>query len=64
VPTNLLRSCLRTLQAFIPWIPLEYVFDSPLIENLLNKYMHQQSTRMEVIKVFTEVVSIDMGNLP
>jgi hypothetical protein len=28
---SLTKACLRTLQAFLSWIPLNYIFDSQLI---------------------------------
>jgi exportin-1 len=35
IAATLIRSCLRTLQAFLSWIPLGYVFETAIVEIIL-----------------------------
>lgn len=35
VNPSLVKSCLRTLQAFLSWIPLHFIFNTDLIDNLI-----------------------------
>ena len=58
VSESLIKSCLKTLQAFLSWIPLQFIFDTNLMEILINKYILPAQTRIEAIKCFTEISSL------
>ena len=59
---SLVRSCLKTLQAFFSWIPFGYIFETPLIELILNNFIVPNPTRIEAIKCFTEIASLDLSD--
>lgn len=63
VAPSLVKSCLRTLQAFLSWIPLEFIFNRDLIENLINHFILPIHSRNEAIKCFTEISSLTFGEL-
>lgn len=45
------------------WIPLAYIFNTSIIEVILNNFVVPSSTRIEAIKCFTEIASIDFKDL-
>lgn len=56
---SLVRSCLRTFQAFLTWIPLAYIFDTELIPIILNNFLVPNTSRIEAIKCFGEIASLN-----
>ncbi|XP_006443178.2 protein EXPORTIN 1A [Citrus clementina] len=52
--TDLIRATLSTLHAFLSWIPLGYIFESPLLETLL-KFFPMPSYRNLTLQCLTEV---------
>lgn len=36
---SLVKSCLKTLQTYLSWIPLNFIFRTDLIENLFNYFI-------------------------
>ncbi|XP_062119442.1 protein EXPORTIN 1A-like isoform X1 [Humulus lupulus] len=52
--TELIRATLSTLHAFLSWIPLGYIFESPLLETLLN-FFPMPSYRNLTLQCLTEV---------
>lgn len=61
VKQSLIRQCLKTLQVFLSWIPTAYIFQTELIEQVLRNLIGPNSTRLEAIKLFTEVSQIDLS---
>lgn len=61
IKQTLIRQCLKTLQAFLSWIPSGYIFQTELIENILRNLIQPTSTRLEAIKLFTEVSQVDLS---
>jgi len=57
-PPSLIKTCLRTLQAYLSWIPLPYIFDTELIRALLTHFIVPIHSRIEAIKCFTEIASL------
>mmetsp|Transcript_17623 Transcript_17623/g.23321 ORF Transcript_17623/g.23321 Transcript_17623/m.23321 type:complete len:1082 (+) Transcript_17623:484-3729(+) len=55
---SLLRVTLQTLQRFLTWIPLGFIFQTPLIEVLLNKFFPEPLFRNDALECLTEI-----GNL-
>ena len=39
IPDSLFKQCLRTLQAFLSWIPMHYIFNYGLVEGLISKFI-------------------------
>lgn len=61
VKQTLIRECLKTLQVFLSWIPTGYIFQTDLIESILRHLIQPASTRLEAIKLFTEVSQVDLS---
>ncbi|KAK3447447.1 hypothetical protein EUGRSUZ_A02966 [Eucalyptus grandis] len=59
--TELIRATLSTLHAFLSWIPLGYIFESPLLETLL-KFFPVPSYRNLTIQCLTEVAALSFGD--
>ncbi|XP_059667384.1 protein EXPORTIN 1A isoform X2 [Cornus florida] len=59
--TELIRATLATLHAFLSWIPLGYIFESPLLETLL-KFFPLQSYRNLTLQCLTEVAALNFGD--
>ncbi|ESW03526.1 hypothetical protein PHAVU_011G020900 [Phaseolus vulgaris] len=59
--TELIRATLSTLHAFLSWIPLGYIFESPLLETLL-KFFPLPAYRNLTLQCLTEVASLQFGN--
>ncbi|OIW11138.1 hypothetical protein TanjilG_22945 [Lupinus angustifolius] len=59
--TELLRATLSTLHAFLTWIPLGYIFESPLLETLL-KFFPLPEYRNLILQCLTEVAALQFGN--
>ncbi|XP_061355283.1 protein EXPORTIN 1A isoform X1 [Gastrolobium bilobum] len=58
---ELIRATLSTLHAFLSWIPLGYIFESPLLETLL-KFFPIPAYRNLTLQCLTEVASLQFGN--
>ncbi|XP_024020926.1 protein EXPORTIN 1A [Morus notabilis] len=59
--TELIRATLSTLHAFLSWIPLGYIFESPLLETLL-KFFPMPSYRNLTLQCLTEVAALSFGD--
>ncbi|XP_062098502.1 protein EXPORTIN 1B-like [Humulus lupulus] len=59
--TELIRATLFTLHAFPSWIPLGYIFESPLLETLLN-FFPMPSYRNLTLQCLTEVAALNFGD--
>ncbi|KAK4740659.1 hypothetical protein SAY87_024247 [Trapa incisa] len=59
--TELIRATLSTLHAFLSWIPLGYIFESPLLETLL-KFFPVPSYRNLTLQCLTEIASLSFGD--
>jgi exportin-1 len=60
IKQTLIRQCLKTLQTFLSWIPLGYIFQTDLVENILRNLIAPPSTRLEAIKLFTEISQVSL----
>jgi exportin-1 len=52
---SLLRVTLQTLQRFLTWIPLGFIFQTNLIEVLLNKFFPEPIFRNDALDCLTEI---------
>ncbi|XP_050387160.1 protein EXPORTIN 1A [Argentina anserina] len=59
--TELIRATLSTLHAFLSWIPLGYIFESPLLETLL-KFFPMPQYRNLALQCLTEVAALSFGD--
>lgn len=55
---SLLKVTLQTLQRFLTWIPLGFIFQTSLIDVLLNKFFPEDMFRNDTLECLTEI-----GNL-
>lgn len=60
---HLVKSCLKTLQAFFFWIPLPYIFDTEIIELIISNFIEPPNSRIEAIKCITEISSLDFKDM-
>ncbi|CAI8617119.1 unnamed protein product [Vicia faba] len=58
---ELIRATLSTLHAFLSWIPLGYIFESPLLETLLN-FFPVPAYRNLTLQCLSEVASLQFGD--
>uniref|UniRef100_A0A6N2LZB0 Exportin-1 C-terminal domain-containing protein n=1 Tax=Salix viminalis TaxID=40686 RepID=A0A6N2LZB0_SALVM len=61
--TELIRATLSTLHAFLSWIPLGYIFESPLLETLL-KFFPMPSYRNLTLQCLTEAILPPTTKIP
>ncbi|XP_074320433.1 protein EXPORTIN 1A [Silene latifolia] len=59
--TELIRATLSTLHAFLSWIPLGYIFESPLLETLL-KFFPMPAYRNLTLQCLSEVAALNFGD--
>jgi len=55
---RLLTQTLKTLLRFLSWIPLGFIFQTPLIDRLLNKFFPVQIFRNDALSCLTEIASL------
>ena len=55
---SLLSVTLQTLQRFLTWIPLEFIFRTQLIDALLNKFFPEPMFRNDALDCLTEIGSL------
>ncbi|GAB2227548.1 hypothetical protein Drorol1_Dr00009371 [Drosera rotundifolia] len=58
---ELIRATLSTLHAFLSWVPLGYIFESPLLETLL-KFFPVPAYRNLTLQCLTEVAALSFGD--
>ena len=61
---SLLSITLQTLLRFLSWIPLGYIFETKLIEQLLSKFFPVPQFRNDALACLTEIGSIDSSQTP
>jgi len=55
---SLLKVTLQTLQRFLTWIPLGFIFSTNLVDTLLNKFFPEQQFRNDTLDCLTEIGSL------
>ena len=55
---SLLRVTLQTLQRFLTWIPLGFIFQTNLVDTLLNKFFPEPLFRNDTLDCLTEIGSL------
>lgn len=53
--TGLIRATLETLLKFLNWIPLGYVFETPIIDTLRTRFLDTPEFRNITLKCLTEI---------
>ncbi|PVU89531.1 hypothetical protein BB559_003322 [Furculomyces boomerangus] len=55
---SLVKATLETLLRFLSWIPLGYIFETKLIENMCTRFLEPRETRNQIFKCLTEISSL------
>ena len=59
--TSLVKATLETLHRFLDWIPLGYVFETPIISTLLTRFLDVPDFRNITLKCLTEIGGLQIG---
>lgn len=57
---TLQRGCLKTLQAFMSWIPMGYIFETDLLDILVGNFIIPNATRQEAVRCFQEIANLNV----
>ncbi|KAI9812550.1 MAG: Karyopherin transporter [Phylliscum demangeonii] len=58
---SLVRATLETLLRFLNWIPLGYIFETPIIETLRTRFLETPEFRNITLKCLTEIGGLQIG---
>lgn len=59
--SGLIRATLETLLRFLNWIPLGFIFETPIIETLRTRFLEQPEFRNISLKCLTEIGGLQIG---
>ena len=59
--TSLIKATLETLLRFMHWIPLGYVFETPIIDTLRTRFLEAPEFRNVTLKCLTEIAAVQIG---
>ncbi|EGN95473.1 hypothetical protein SERLA73DRAFT_76572 [Serpula lacrymans var. lacrymans S7.3] len=59
--TSLIRATLETLLRFLNWIPLGYIFETTIIDLLLNRFLEAPDFRNVTLKCLAEIAALNVG---
>lgn len=60
--TSLIKATLETLLRFLNWIPLGFIFETPIIETLRSRFLETPEFRNIALKCLTEIGGLQMGS--
>lgn len=55
---SLIKATLQTLQRFLTWIPLGFIFETSLIQSLIDTFFIVPAFRVETLECLTEIASL------
>ncbi|MCJ1370011.1 Karyopherin transporter [Loxospora ochrophaea] len=58
---SLIQATLETLLRFLNWIPLGYIFETPIIETLRSRFLETPEFRNITLKCLTEIGGLQIG---
>jgi exportin-1 len=58
---TLVKATLETLLRFLNWIPLGYIFETPIINTLLTRFLDVPDFRNVTLKCLTEIGGLQIG---
>ncbi|KAJ5112967.1 Armadillo-like helical [Penicillium angulare] len=58
---SLVKATLETLLRFLNWIPLGYIFETPIINTLLTRFLGTPEFRNVTLKCLTEIGGLQIG---
>ncbi|TDL27514.1 hypothetical protein BD410DRAFT_782606 [Rickenella mellea] len=59
--TSLIKATLETLLRFLNWIPLGYIFETTIIDLLLNRFLEAPEFRNVTLKCLAEIAALNVG---
>ncbi|KAH7889656.1 CRM1 C terminal-domain-containing protein [Phlebopus sp. FC_14] len=59
--TSLIKATLETLLRFLNWIPLGYIFETTVIDLLLNRFLEAPDFRNVTLKCLAEIAGLNVG---
>ena len=59
--SGLIKATLETLLRFLSWIPLGFIFETPIIETLRGRFLETPEFRNVALKCLTEIGSLQVG---
>lgn len=59
---TLVKATLETLLRFLNWIPLGYIFETPIINTLLTRFLDVPDFRNVTLKCLTEIGGLQIGS--
>ncbi|KAJ7632457.1 CRM1 C terminal-domain-containing protein [Roridomyces roridus] len=59
--TSLIKATLETLLRFLNWIPLGYIFETTIIDLLLNRFLETPDFRNVTLKCLAEIAALNVG---
>ncbi|KAG2061672.1 CRM1 C terminal-domain-containing protein [Suillus discolor] len=59
--TSLIKATLETLLRFLNWIPLGYIFETMIIDTLLNRFLEAPDFRNVTLKCLAEIAGLNVG---
>ncbi|KAI0262870.1 CRM1 C terminal-domain-containing protein [Gloeopeniophorella convolvens] len=60
--TSLINATLETLLRFLKWIPLKYIFQTNIIDLLMNRFLEISEFRNATLKCLAEVAALEVNN--
>ena len=57
---SLIKATLQTLQRFLTWIPLGFIFETSLIQSLVDQFFVVPAFRVETLECLTEIASLQV----
>ena len=60
--TSLIKATLETLLKFLNWIPLGFIFETPIIDTLRTRFLEAPEFRNIALKCLTEIGGLQIGN--
>ncbi|KAG2147140.1 CRM1 C terminal-domain-containing protein [Suillus cothurnatus] len=59
--SSLIKATLETLLRFLNWIPLGYIFETMIIDTLLNRFLEAPDFRNVTLKCLAEIAGLNVG---
>ncbi|EJD46037.1 hypothetical protein AURDEDRAFT_113759 [Auricularia subglabra TFB-10046 SS5] len=58
---SLIKATLDTLLRFLNWIPLGFIFETPLVEKLITRFLEVPDFRNITLKCLSEIAALNVG---
>ncbi|KAF7972646.1 hypothetical protein HWV62_17314 [Athelia sp. TMB] len=59
--SSLIKATLETLLRFLNWIPLGFIFETTIIDQLLNRFLEAPEFRNVTLKCLAEIAALNVG---